>query len=59
VKCGKAFGTKQMIDSMVGKLAGHSMWAGQPSLRRMMMCADCRVIDLMESQTEASIFDVK
>ena len=59
VRCGKAFGTKQMIDSMVGKLAGHSMWAGQPSLRRMMMCADCRVIDMMESQKEASIFDVK
>jgi hypothetical protein len=35
------------------------MWAGQPSLRRMMMCADCRVIDMMESQKEASIFDVK
>ena len=59
VKCGKAFGTKQMIDSMVGKLAGHSMWAGQPSLRRMMMCADCRVIDMLESQKETSIFDVK
>jgi ferredoxin len=59
VRCGKAFGTKQMIDGMVGKLSGHSMWAGQPSLRRMMMCADCRVIDMMESQKEASIFDVK
>jgi ferredoxin len=59
VRCGKPFGTKQMIDSMVGKLAGHSMWAGQPSLRRMMMCADCRVIDMMENQKETSIFDVK
>ena len=59
VRCGKAFGTKQMIDSMLGKLSGHSMWTGQPSLRRMMMCADCRVIDMMESQKEASIFDVK
>ena len=27
VRCGKPFGTKQMIDSMVGRLAAHSMFA--------------------------------
>ncbi|MCX7894086.1 MAG: 4Fe-4S binding protein [Burkholderiales bacterium] len=59
VRCGKPFGTKQMIDSMVGRLSGHSMWAGEQSLRRMMMCADCRVIDMMEGKEEVSIFDVK
>jgi ferredoxin len=59
VRCGKPFGTKQMIDSMVGRLTTHSMFAGGAALRRLQMCADCRVIDMMENRNEASIFDVK
>jgi ferredoxin len=58
-KCGKPFGTKQMIDSMLGRLAGHSMWQGQVSLKRLTMCADCRVVDMMENRNEVTIFDVK
>ena len=57
VRCGKPFGTKQMIDSMVGRLAAHSMFAG--GTRRLMMCADCRVIDMMENKNEASILGPK
>jgi ferredoxin len=59
VRCGKPFGTKQMIDSMVGRLTAHSMFATGGALRRLQMCADCRVIDMMENKNEASIFDVK
>jgi ferredoxin len=59
VRCGKPFGTKQMIDSMVGRLTSHSMFAGGGALRRLQMCADCRVVDMMENKNEASIFDVK
>jgi len=59
VKCGKPFGTKQMIESMVGKLAGHSMWQGEAVLNRMMMCADCRVVDMMEKKDEVSVFDAR
>ena len=46
-----------MIDNMVGKLAAHSMFAG--GTRRLLMCADCRVIDMMENKNEASILDPK
>jgi ferredoxin len=53
VRCGKAFGTKQMVDNMLGKLAGHSMFAG--GLRRLQMCGDCRVVDMMENKSEASV----
>ncbi|MCL4798212.1 MAG: 4Fe-4S dicluster domain-containing protein [Burkholderiales bacterium] len=59
VKCGKPFGTKQMIESMVGRLSGHSMWQGEAVLNRMMMCADCRVIDMMEKKGEVSVFDAR
>src|SRR5262245_56482303 len=55
VRCGKPFGTRQMVDNMLGKLSGHSMFAG--GVRRLQMCADCRVVDMMENKAEGSIFD--
>ena len=58
VRCGKPFGNKQMIDNMVGKLGAHSMFAGG-GLTRLQMCADCRIIDMMENKSEQSIFDIK
>jgi len=57
VRCGKPFGTKQMIENMVGRLSSHSMFATEGQRRRLQMCADCRVIDMMENQGEMSIFD--
>ncbi len=57
VRCGKPFGTRQMIDSMTGRLGGHAMFAGGAALRRLQMCADCRVVDMMENKSEASILD--
>jgi ferredoxin len=59
VRCGKPFGTRQMIDSMVARLSAHAMFAGASGTRRLMMCADCRVIDMMENPNEASILGPK
>jgi ferredoxin len=58
VRCGAPFGTRQMIDVMTGRLGEHPMFSGT-ALRRIQMCADCRVIDMMESKNEMSIFEVK
>ncbi len=55
VTCGKPFGTKLMVDAMLGRLAGHAMFAGDGSLRRLQMCADCRVVDMMSNKNEASV----
>jgi ferredoxin len=57
VRCGKPFGTRRMIDNMLGKLGAHSMFAGGGALRRLQMCADCRVIDMMDAKDERSIID--
>jgi ferredoxin len=63
VRCGKPFGTRQMVDNMLGKLTGHSMFAGAggtgSKLRRLQMCGDCRVVDMMENKDEINISDVK
>jgi ferredoxin len=59
VRCGKPFGTKAMIDVMLAKLGGHSMFAGGGALKRLQMCADCRVVDMASAKDEATIFDFK
>ncbi|HEY5896423.1 MAG TPA: 4Fe-4S binding protein [Burkholderiales bacterium] len=58
VRCGKPYGTRQMVEVMVGRLSGHSMFAGAGALRRLQMCADCRVVDMMENKSEASVLDL-
>jgi ferredoxin len=57
VRCGKPFSTRQMMDNMLAKLTTHSMFAGGGALRRLQMCADCRVVDMMESKDEPTVFD--
>jgi ferredoxin len=59
VRCGKPFGTRQMVENMLGKLTGHSMFAASGALKRLQMCADCRVVDMMENKDEANILDMK
>jgi len=57
IKCQKPFGTKQMVDNMLAKLGQHSMFAQPGALDRIKMCADCRIIDLLENSTHGSIND--
>jgi ferredoxin len=57
VRCGRPFGTRKMIERMTGQLAAHSMFAAGGPLRRLQMCADCRVVDMMSSGDEPSILD--
>jgi ferredoxin len=59
VRCGKPFGTRQMVQAMLGRLTGHSMYGGEGALKRLQMCGDCRVVDMMENRSEATVFDVR
>ena len=57
VRCAKPFGTRQMVENMLAKLGGHSMFTG--GTRRLQMCGDCRVVDMVENKTESTIFDYR
>jgi ferredoxin len=59
VRCGKPFGTKAMIDSMLVKIGGHSMFATGGAFKRLQMCADCRVVDMVSNDHEATIHDYR
>ena len=58
-KCGKPFATKQMIDNMLGRLTAHSMFAEPGAIERLKMCADCRVVDMLQNAKHGSILDLK
>ena len=57
VRCSKPFGTQPMIANMLSRLKSHSMFTSADALRRLQMCADCRVIDMLENQQQATILD--
>jgi Fe-S-cluster-containing hydrogenase component 2 len=57
IKCGKPFGTMKAIESMIVKLAGHSMFQGAAA-ERLKMCGDCRVIDIHTNPNETRITDL-
>jgi ferredoxin len=50
VNCGKPFATASMVGSMLHKLSGHSMFATPEAKRRLQMCGDCRVKDMMAGE---------
>ena len=54
IRCGKPLGTEKLIGNMLAKLAGHSMFAAPGALERLKMCADCRVIDMMQKELPSS-----
>jgi ferredoxin len=47
IRCGKPFGTAQMITTMLAKLGAHPAFSGAAA-ERLKMCPDCRVIDMLE-----------
>lgn len=55
ISCGRPFGTTQMVDVMLGRLAGHPMFADPGALKRLKMCADCRAVDMLSNANEASV----
>jgi len=58
-KCGKPFATRQMIDNMLGQLTSHSMFAEPGAIERLKMCADCRVVDMLQNAKHGSVLDLK
>lgn len=48
VQCGKAFATRSVIERMLDKLAGHPMFATERARRRLKMCDNCRVVDVVQ-----------
>lgn len=50
ISCGKPLGTQKMMDAMLAKVGGHSLWQTPGALDRLKMCGDCRVRDMMKRE---------
>lgn len=48
--CGKPMGAAPTIHKMIASLSQHSMFATPAAQARLSMCADCRVIDLIQHE---------
>ncbi len=48
VSCGKPFATNSMINRMLTKLEDNWMFQNERARRRLMMCEDCRVVDIAQ-----------
>lgn len=49
ISCGKPFATRSMLNVMAKKLEDHWMFQGEAEKRRLEMCEDCRVKDMMRA----------
>ena len=47
-RCGKPFGSTATVTAIAARLSGHALFATEKQKKRLMMCSDCRVIDMIE-----------
>ncbi len=50
IRCGKPFASKSVIERMVERMSGHSMFAAPGKLDLIKMCEDCRVVAQYEME---------
>jgi len=50
LQCGKPFATERIIDRITSQLADHWMFRDERALRRLKMCDECRVRDLLAEE---------
>ena len=48
IHCGKPFATEKIIERMTSKLAAHWMFQKPEAIRRLQMCENCRVKDVLQ-----------
>ena len=61
LRCGVAFGSRSTVGRMIERLAGNPHFSTPEQRRRLQMCGDCRVIDMMapaDGQRETTAFDL-
>lgn len=50
VSCGKPFASRRIIETMFERLKENPMYQTSQARRRLMMCEDCRVIDVVQDE---------
>jgi len=61
VRCGKPFGSTAAVNRIVEKLVGNPHFSSPEQRRRLQMCGDCRVVDMMSpagGRPETTVYDL-
>jgi ferredoxin len=61
VRCGKPFGSTAAVNRIIEKLVGNPHFSSPEQRRRLQMCGDCRVVDMMspaDGRPETTVYDL-
>ncbi len=53
LECGKPFATGKMIETVLARIGNHPVFAREHQRRRLMLCEECRVRDVMATKHDA------
>lgn len=57
IRCGKPFATRTVVQRMSERLAEHWMFRNEQARRRILMCQDCKVLDMFERGENPNVYD--
>jgi len=55
ITCSKPFATRSVVENILGKLSGNWMFQSERARRRLTMCDECRVVDVVQDSQAMSL----
>jgi len=57
IRCGKPFATRAVVQRLTERLEQHWMFRDESARRRILMCQDCKVLDMFEQEGSPNVYD--
>jgi ferredoxin len=57
IRCGKPFATRAVVQRLTERLEQHWMFRDERTRRRILMCQDCKVLDMFEQEGSPNVYD--
>jgi len=57
IRCGKPFATRAVVQRLTQRLEQHWMFRDESARRRILMCQDCKVLDMFEQEGSPNVYD--
>jgi len=57
IRCGKPFATRAVVQRLTERLEQHWMFRDESARRRILMCQDCKVLDMFEQEGCPNVYD--
>ncbi len=57
IRCGKPFATRAVVQRLTERLEQHWMFRDERARQRILMCQDCKVLDMFEQEGSPNVYD--